>query len=477
MAAFFRVALVTFLHLCSNLPVFSQPRPYLVKGATIIDVRNGQLVKGMVVEIRDGRIASIGDPQMVERKYKGQVIDATGLYMMPGLWDNHMHFGGGDTLIEENKWLLPLYLAHGVTAVRDCAADISPSVLQWRELINQGNLQGPRIFTSGPKLEGINSIWKGDLEVGTKAEMLTALDSLQKLKVDFVKITDNTMKPDLYLEAIKATRARGWKITGHIPASLTLTEVSDAGLSAIEHMTYLLRAGAPDEKLVAKLASEGKLQGRAMNVYLLENFDTARASSLFARLAANGTAVVPTLVISHNGAYFDKEDHSGDDYLQYIGNGLKRTYEWRVQRAAQDSPEAIYLRHQVFEKAAALLPLVQKSGMKIIAGTDAGYLNSYDYPGIGLHQELAYYVQYGLTPLEAIQASVVNGPAFMGRSTDYGSVEKGKVADLLLLSANPLDDITNTQKISAIIRNGVYIDRKQMDKMLEEIKAKVKAGQ
>ena len=220
-----------------------------IRSATIIDVQTGKLSYNKTILISKGRILSVLNDGIAKQYADAaiQTINAKGKYVIPGLWDMHMHFGGGDTLIGENKNLLSLFIANGITAVRDCAADLSPSVLQWRQEVADGKLLGPTIFTSGPKLEGYKSIWVGDLEIDTKEELQRALDSLQKAKVDFVKITDNTMKPDLYLESLTQVRKRGWPITGHIPAALTLTQVSDAGLSAIEHITYLLRAGNADE--------------------------------------------------------------------------------------------------------------------------------------------------------------------------------------------------------------------------------------
>jgi hypothetical protein len=144
--------------------------------------------------------------------------------------------------------LLPLFLAMGVTAVRDCAGDISPAIFNWKDKIKQRKLAGPDIFTSGPKLEGINSIWPGDLEIDNEIQLKAALDSLEKSKVDFIKITDNTLKPSLFIESIKQSRARGWKVSGHAPVQFTLQELSDAGLSTIEHMGYLMRAASTEEK-------------------------------------------------------------------------------------------------------------------------------------------------------------------------------------------------------------------------------------
>ncbi len=447
-----------------------------IRSATIIDVKTGKLLNNKIILVTKDRISAVLDEEQHPLFTATKKIDAKGKFVIPGLWDMHMHFGGGDTLIEENKNLLALYLANGITSIRDCAADISPSVLQWRNQINEGKLSGPTIYTSGPKLEGYKSIWIGDLEIDNSKELEQALDSLQKLKVDFIKITDNTMKPGLYLESLKQARKRGWAISGHIPAALNLTEVSDAGLSAVEHITYLLRAGSTQEDVISKKIGAGSMSAKAYNQLLLKNFDTARAITIYKHLAKNKTAVVPTLSISFATAYLDNTDHSKDPELAYIGQGLKNTYNWRIERAAKDDAEAIAYRHELIERAAGLLPILQRSGITILAGTDAGYLNSFDYPGFGLHRELALMVKYGLTPLQALQASIINGPVFLGKLNDYGSIATGKKADILILDRNPLLDITATQRIFALITKGKLYDRTLLDNLLVEIKKKVAAG-
>jgi len=170
-------------------------------------------------------------------------------------------------------------------------------------------------------------------------------------------------------------------------------------------------------------------------------------------------------------AYLDVDDHSQDAALQYIGKGLRATYEWRVQRAAQDNAEAIAQRKAVLEKSASLLPILASEGVSIIAGTDAGFLNSYDYPGQALHDEIGLYVRYGLTPEQALRTAVVNGPRFLGKLDRYGSLEAGKSADLLVLDANPLQDIAATRKIRTVVSRGKVYDRARLDKMLAETKA------
>lgn len=445
-----------------------------IEHINIIDVVKNKIIEDQSVFINKDIIVATGSKAVLDKQFNAEKsIVAKGKYIMPSLWDMHVHFGG-DTLIEENKMLLPLYTAMGISHVRDCAGDISLSVLEWKKAIQNNQLAGPTIFTSGPKLEGIKSIWPGDLEIGNEAEMNNALDSLQKLQVDFVKITDNTLAPALFLKSIQAARARGWKVTGHVPATMNVDVFSKNGLSAIEHIGYLQRAASANEDSITYWRAIGKISSREASELYLKSFDSTIAMQKFKQLASNGTAVVPTINGSYVTTYLDINNHQNDVYLKYLGPALKRTYGWRVQRAANDNTEAIQFRHKNFEAAASLLPLLYKAGVTILAGTDAGYLNSFNYPGLGMHQELAIMVKYGLTPQEALICSIINGPAFFNQSENYGSVSKYKKADLLILNKNPLEKIENTESIEGVIRKGRYLNRKDLDKILIDIEEKVK---
>lgn len=443
----------------------------LIKSATIIDVHTGKIIPKQMIAIKNGLIIAVLPESQLAKYTAIKTLDAKGKYVMPGLWDMHMHFGGGTEIIEENKNLLPLYLAYGITTIRDAAADIIPSVLQWRAEIAAGKLQGPTIFTSGPKLEGYKSVWKGDIEVGNTQEIKAALDSLQKMKVDFVKITDNTLSPELFLESIRMARQRGYPVSAHIPNALTMEQIAAAGLSSVEHLGYALKAGSKIEKEISAEVAAGTLKGKAFNQKVMDTFDETAALATYRNMARHGMYVTPTLSLNYILTYFEKDNHKHDTYLQYIGKGLQKTYEGRVKRVEQDDAGAIEFRHQLFEKTVKTLPLLQKAGVKIMAGTDAGYLNSYAYPGIGLHKELELLVKYGLTPLQALQASVVNSPAFLNKKA-YGSLSAGKRADLLLLNENPLKNISATQKIHAVIAKGELLDRHTLDQMLEDVRKK-----
>jgi hypothetical protein len=445
----------------------------LIQNASLIDLQNGQVSENQVVLIQGDSILLTGGDSLLSQ-YSGKLeIDAQSKFLMPGLWDNHVHFGGAE-YIDENEQLLPLYVAFGVTAVRDAAGDIPLEVLKWKAEINDGKRIGPRIFTSGPKIEGINSVWPGDLEVGSEEELDKALDSLEKLEVDFVKITDNALSAELFLSATKKARARGWSVSGHVHPGITLDEISKAGLTTIEHQGYLLRAATPEEQRIRDGRASNELSAIDANQLQFNTLSDSVALSNFKKFAAQWTGIVPTLLISYNIAYLDSLDFSADTITNYLGPKLKESYQWRIDRYALEDSVSRKNRKMTFEASARLLPLVLKSGMKIMAGTDAGYLNTYDYPGLAIHRELALMVRYGLSPLEALQASMINGPAYFGLEDKYGAIQAGKKASMVLLKKNPLENIENTLAIESVIAAGSYYSRTDLDKMLAEIKGWVK---
>ncbi len=446
----------------------------LIKNASVIELQSGKVLPSQVVLIQGNTILLTGGDSLLAQFSGKAEIDAESRFLMPGLWDNHVHFGGAE-YVDENEQLLPLYLAYGVTAVRDAAGDIPLEVLKWKSEIHTGERIGPRIFTSGPKIEGINSVWPGDLEIGSEGELDQALDSLEKLDVDFVKITDNALSASLFLSATQKAKARGWSVSGHVHPGITLDEISKAGLTTIEHQGYLLRAATPEERRIRDGRISNALSSTEANKLQFSTLYDSVAEANFRKFAAQGTGIVPTLLISYNIAYLDSLDFSTDTIMEYLGPKLKESYQWRIGRYAQEDSASRRTRKMQFEASARLLPLALKSGMKIMAGTDAGYLNTYDFPGLAIHRELVLMVKYGLSPLEALQASMINGPAYFGLEKEYGAVEAGKKASLLLLNKNPLENIENTLSIESVVVGGKYLSRSDLDRMLSGIKAWVSA--
>jgi len=444
----------------------------LIRHAAVVDVEHARIIADQAIAIEGDTILAVGPDRSIALKYAApRTIDATGKFAMPGLWDMHVHFGG-EQLIDENKALLPLYVAFGVTTVRDCAEDISPSVLEWRSGVAEGLLLGPTIYTSGPKLEGYKPLWNGTIEVGTPAEVDAALDRLQAMKVDFVKITDNTLKPDIFLYAVKAAKARGLKTSAHTPYALTIEQAVVGGLNSVEHLDYLIKAGSPQEAYIgAEYAAKKLTYGEASDKFV-ETFDPIYAAEEYRRLAALGVYVTPTLNESRILAYLDRDDHSRDASLAYIGPGLRKTYEWRVERAAKATPAQVEARHREYELSLKVLPMLRDAGIPILAGTDAGYLNSFVYPGEGLHEELERYVEAGLTPQQALYSATITGPAFLGHSNRYGALVPGKASDVLILNSNPLSDVRATREISGVVLHGRWLNRVALDAILDDAKAK-----
>lgn len=448
----------------------------ILRHVAIVDVAGNRTLPDQAVVVRGDTIVATGPDRSIGARYAGRTsIDARGRFVMPGLWDMHVHFGGGPGLEDENAALMPLYIANGVTSVRDCAGDLAETVLAWRDAIAAGRMDGPTLYTSGPKIEGLKPIWKGTIEAGSRADVDAALTRLQRERADFVKITDSTLKPELFLYALQTAKARGIKTSGHIPMALTIRQAVDAGIQSIEHLDYAFKAGAANEAQVAADFAAGRIDAAKANTALDAGFAPATAMASYRRMAAKGVVVTPTLNISRILADIDRDDHSTDPMLKLIGPKLRATYQWRIDRAKTAGPAAQGARRARFAKMVRILPMLVQARVPIMAGTDAGFLNSFDYPGVGLHDELALYVKYGLTPAQALASATITGPRWLGKGARYGAVATGRAADLLLLTANPLQDIAATRRIDAVVLRGRLRDRATLDTMLGEARAKVAA--
>lgn len=449
----------------------------IVRHVTLIDVEAAKAVPGQAVVLRGGDIVAVGPDAAIARNWRAtQRVEGKGKFLIPGLWDMHVHFGGGPDLIAENEALFPLYVANGITTIRDCSGDLADQVLAWRSAIAEGRLLGPRLLTSGAKIEGIAPLWKGTIEVGSEKDVDTALDRLKNRdKVDFVKITDSTLKPDLFLYALKQAKALGIRTSGHIPMALTTGQAVDAGLSSIEHLDYAYNAGAKDEAVIAADFAAGRIDRAEANRRLDTGFDRDTAMAAYRRFASQGVYVTPTLNGSRIIAYLDRDDHAKDAGLAYIGPKLRKTYEWRVERAAKADAAAIAARHKQIEDVGSILPMLAEAGVPIIAGTDAGFLNSFNYPGFGLHDELSLFVEKGLTPAQALAAATRAGPAWFGWLDRYGAIQPGMAADLVLLDRNPLEDIAATRAIDTVVMRGQVHNRAALDKLLADTRARVAA--
>lgn len=441
----------------------------LVYNGTIIDVVNGKVLKDKAILIDSGIIKRVGDYNTLKSMINlNNQINVEGKFIIPGLWDMHVHIEGQD-LVDDNRALLPVFVAYGITTVRDMASDLGEQVLAWREDIKEDKLLGPQIFTAGRKLEGINSIWKGDLEIANEDDLSKMLDKLEAYNVDLVKITENTLTGPLFLKSVQEARKRGFKVSGHIPIDLTIQEVVDAGFTSIEHASYLLRLGS-DEKGIVEQLNSGDISRTQANAYYSTAFNQDTAMLAYQKLSETNIAITPTLIGGKQLAYLEEDDHAEDEFLEFLTDRFTSNYQWRIDRMANDTPEQKEDRKRRYELIAKQLPYIQKAGIKILAGSDAAALNTFVYPALSLHQELELFQEAGLTPLEILQSATINGAELMGQLNTMGTIETNKQADMVILNSNPLLDIRGTQDIYAVINDGQYFNRADLDSLLNEAK-------
>lgn len=442
-----------------------EPGTLLLQNARVVNVETGS-VEVRDVAVGNGVITAIAPPGQhgvaADRR-----VDLQGRYLIPGLWDMHVHFEGRE-LVEDNALLLPVYLAYGVTGVRDSAGNLAATVLRWRDEVAAGDRLGPHVFTAGQKFEGIDSIWDGDREVANREQMLAGMDEQSELGVDFIKITDNTLPPDLFLATVAEAHRRGFLVSAHIPLGLSFDELTDAGLSSVEHASNLLRLGNPQEPAIARAVREGKMSKDEATGAYSGTFDQETANAAYRRLARAGVSVTPTLIGGRQLAWLDQTDHSKDDFLRYLTTAFTAKYQWRIDRMAGETSADKAARKARYELVARQLPALQEAGVQLLAGSDSAALNTYVYPAEALHEELELFTDAGLTPLEALQSATINGARFMRRSSDFGSIAVGKRADLVALNSNPLDDIRASRDIHAVIVGGKVFDRAQLDALLEQ---------
>ncbi|WP_439881997.1 amidohydrolase family protein [Pontibacter sp. MBLB2868] len=449
----------------------------VITNANIVDVQEGKVLPNKTIIIKDGTIQEIIGTDTKATYKTASTIDAAGKYVIPGLWDNHVHLRGGPALEEENKNLLPLYIANGITTVRDAGGDLYPSIRAWRKQIEAGNIAGPHIISAGPKLDGPNPTWEGSIEVPTVAEVPAALDSLQKLDVDFVKIYDSTISGDVFLAIVKEAEKRGMQVSGHMPFTIKLGDAIDLGLDATEHLYYAFKAGSAKEDSITQAIVASQATAKPIGFYdalhmLYDTYDPQVAARTFNLMAEKNTAVVPTLYISSVLNNLKYEDHSQDAYLPYIGEGIIKTYERRISSAKRQPEASVQFMRDLNAKFHTMVPPMQKAGVTILAGSDAGAYNSYVYPGQSLHKELEMLVEAGLTPAQALRTATINGARFLNRAQNYGTVEAGKAADLVLLDKNPLEAISNTQRIQTVIFGGKVYTHQDLQQLLEQVKRK-----
>lgn len=427
---------------------------------TVIDATGAPPLSDMTVVVERGRIADLGKSGDVRLPRHALIIEARGKYLIPGLWDMHVHTIFGDWLPRNERVTLPLFVANGITGVRDMGSDLE-AVKQWRDRIAAGQLIGPRMVIAGPMLDGPVPRFPSSAPVAGAADARRVVDDLKARGVDFIKI-QSLIPRDGYFAAADEAKKVGITFVGHVPDAVRASEASDAGQRSIEHFTGIFEGCSTiEDQLIEGPKSVG------LNV---STFDPARARRLIELMARNQTWQVPTLVWERGQWLIDAIDLKNDPLLQYAPAAWKdRTWPMFVKDilATMDTDPLPVRQHFVQMELDMTLAMF-RAGVPFMAGTDTA-AGVHIFPGFSLHDELSLFVRAGLTPLEALQTATRNPAVFLGRLAEMGTVEKGKLADLVLLDANPLEDIGNTRRIRGVVLAGRYFSRDDLDRMLRGV--------
>jgi len=435
-------------------------QPLAFTHVTVIDVTGAPPLPDMTVVIENRHIVELGKSSEIRPPHAARIIEARGKYLIPGLWDMHVHTVFGDWLPANEHVSLPLFVANGITGVRDMGGDLA--VLKpWRAQIEAGALLGPRMYIAGPMLDGPTPRFPSSAPVANAADGRRVVDELKAQGVDFIKI-QSLIPRDGYFAAADEARKQGITFVGHVPDAIRASEASDAGQKSIEHFTGIFEGCSSIED---QLIKGPKSLGQNVKFY-----DANRARVLIAQLAKNQTWQVPTLVWERGQWLIDDIDLHDDPLTRYAPAAWKdRTWPMFTRDILKDmDTDPLPVRKQFVQMELDMTLAMFRAGVPFMAGTDTA-AGVHVFPGFSLHQELALFVRAGLTPMQALQTATLNPARFMGRLAELGTVQKGKLADLVLLDANPLDDIANTRRIRAVVLAGRYFDRSDLDRMLKGV--------
>jgi hypothetical protein len=435
---------------------------------TIIDATGAPARKDQTVLLEGERIKQIGPSESSHPPRTAQLVDGRGLYLIPGLWDMHVHVWDADLAF-------PLFLANGVTGVRNTGGH-ADDLKRWRQELREGKRQGPRIIACGPVVDGFPPIHPDhSVVVESAAQGRSAVNDLKLQGWDFIKVYENLSR-DSYFAIAAESKKDGIPFVGHVPVAVTALEASDAGQKSIEHLDGLDYVISPlgDRFRRDRLERNGKppqpgemmkLPLRIANEFnqLVDTYDENRAANLFAHLVRNSTWQVPTLSVAHVYSSVGNTTVYEDKRLKYVAQQDRNGWE-NNPIVHIDIPEYVAGRKHEFQEAMRITRAAHEAGVRFLAGTDSGGV-PYLYYGFSLHDELALLVEAGFTPMQALQAATRDPAQFIGLN-DTGTIEIGKRADLVLLGADPLADIHNTERIEAVILGGRLLDRRDLDKFL-----------
>jgi imidazolonepropionase-like amidohydrolase len=432
------------------------PAALAITHVSLADGTGAPLQRDMTILIRGTHITAVGPSATTLVPADARVIDGSGRYLIPGLWDMHVH------LTVAGRMSVSLFPVNGVTGVRDMGGDLA-TIDGLRADIARGTLLGPRIYRAGPFLDGPkkNALYRVTLRSADDARH--AVDSLNKLGVDFIKVHSRVPR-EAYFAVLAEARTQNLRVAGHLPRGISPSEAALAGQASIEHTESLLEgihfADSTSQRHTSR-EDFALLSGNA-------------ADSLFAVFKRSGTSIDPTLIEYYVFAHIGDALVTKDARLKYASPELRAYWNRFFPTDTAETIAATAGRREYFRRFMGLVYAMHNAGVPILAGTDVGA--SYIYPGFSLHDELALLVEAGIPPADVLKAATSGAASFLGVSDSVGTVQAGKLADMVIIDGNPLVDIRSTQSIQTVIVNGRVLDAAERRKILAATARAAAAG-
>lgn len=476
---------------------YAQSQALVLRNVTVIDGTGTAAGPGMTVVVTGNRITASG--RNVPVPQGAQVVDGTGKFLIPGLWDMHVHLRGEVPLPRVNTYGDLVLLASGVTSVRVMAG--LPEYHTMQREIAAGQVLAPRIFLASRNMDGLMpdqplpaapgdtageaEEWRAvntgasiprAFQVTNQAQAREAVTRSKASGVEFLKI-HNGLTPDAYFAIAAEAKTQGLYLTGHVPTGVSVAALSDSGMKSLEHFGGMLEGCSTreDELLKASLdvlsmpqAQRGRRNAEIRRM-AVDSFSAERCATLALRLVRNDTWLSPTFM---PGGGMRAQSARSADLAKYVPLPLRG--RWQEQAAAAPEPTPPSADEQALAKAVEartreIVGIMKRNGVRFVVGTDAGA--GWRVPGPTMHDAMEELNKAGLTPMDVIQASTSSSALLLGRDKELGTVQTGKLADLVILDANPLQQIANTRKVNAVVVNGRLLDRKTLDEMLAQLAA------